>query len=646
MAEFVETTTFLTFPDADYSSVPASPAINSARQVTDISVLLNSLDEAAAESGQSVADKRATEHESKLVQARLGMASGLHAALRAKHPPTASHSLRVALGCSSWAANMEVAEETRDLLEVAALLHDIGKIGVPDKVLLKPGRLSEVEIAAMSRHAALTTEVLASCGAPQELIEIVHYSRAWYSSSGRRQERAGDDLPLASRMLSIVDAFDSMTTDQLYRPARSRERALAELFQCAGSQFDPVLVRQFQELFAQDQNLLTEKLARRWLHRLPKEGHAVPWNVVEYERRETPSDPAPSLFEKKLIDNMHDGVVFVDSQSTILLWNTGVERLTGVSGAAACGRTMLPNLMDMCNGREQRIANDDCPVAHAIATGVQWLGRVSVMGRQGRHVAADLHAIPVRSNDGAIHGATVLLHDVSSETSLEEKCQALHAQVAKDPMTQVANRAEFDRMLNNFVAAHQESNLPCSLIMSDLDHFKAINDNHGHQAGDTAIITFASLLKSMCRSGDLVARYGGEEFAILCADCTNAAAARKAESIRKALSEVKQSSLSNQAITASFGVTELQTGDTPETMLRRADRALLQAKDQGRNQVVQLGDGMMEDKTKRKWWQFQSLRSGGALVEAVLISAVPVEVAGGKNFGFIAPQKSKIVKTN
>ena len=285
-------------------------------------------------------------------------------------------------------------------------------------------------------------------------------------------------------------------------------------------------------------------------------------------------------------------------------------------------------------------------MAHAIATGVQWLGRVSIMGRQGRHVAVDLHAIPVRGSDGAMHGATVLLHDVSSETSLEEKCQALHAQVAKDPMTQVANRAEFDRMLNNFVAAHQESNLPCSLIMCDIDHFKSINDTYGHQAGDEAIITFASLLKSMCRSGDLVARYGGEEFAILCADCTNAAAARKAEAIRKALVRTsKHSCLGNKSITASFGVTELQTGDTPETMLRRADRALLQAKDQGRNQVVQLGDGMMEEKVKRSWWPFQSW-GGGALVEATLVTAVPIEVAVQKLRGFIADQNAKIIKTN
>src|SRR5436190_23946138 len=100
MSEFVETTACPTYPEAGYPPVPVAPSVNSARQVREISVLLNSLDEAAAESGQSLADKHASEHESRLVQARLGMASGLHAALRAKHAPTASHSLRVALGCS------------------------------------------------------------------------------------------------------------------------------------------------------------------------------------------------------------------------------------------------------------------------------------------------------------------------------------------------------------------------------------------------------------------------------------------------------------------------------------------------------------------------------------------------------------------
>jgi diguanylate cyclase (GGDEF)-like protein/PAS domain S-box-containing protein len=621
------------------------PADDAAWHVAEISSMLHSLDEAAAEGGQSSTRFADSVHESKLVQARLGIAGGLFAALRAKHPPTASHSLRVALGCSSWAADLELGEEAQDVLEVAALLHDVGKIGVPDSVLLKPGRLLPEEIALMERHASLSIDILTSCRAPAAVLEAVQYCRWWYGGPNGRQDRHGENLPLAARMLSIVDAFDSMTTDHVYRPARSRERALAELFEYAGTQFDPVLVRRFNELFAQDQNLLSEKLARRWLHHLSAQGDPLPWNAaVSPQRAPAAAEPSVVQFERKLIDNMRDGVVFVDGQSTIVMWNTGVERLTGVSSQAACGRTFLPELVELRNAKQQRVSNGDCPVAHAIATGVQWLGRASIMGRHGRLVAVDLHVVPVQLSDGSMHGATVLLHDVSSETSLEEKCQALHAQVAKDPLTQVANRAEFDRMLNSFVAAHQEANLPCSLIMCDIDHFKAINDTFGHQAGDEAIISFTSLLKSICRSGDLVARYGGEEFAILCADCSNAATVRKAEQIRKSLAELTHSSLGNRSITASFGVTVLQAGDTPETMLRRADRALLMAKDQGRNQVVQLGDGKMEDKAKKCWWPFQLWR-GGSLVETTLVTSVPIEVAIQKLRGFIADQNAKIIAT-
>jgi diguanylate cyclase (GGDEF)-like protein/PAS domain S-box-containing protein/putative nucleotidyltransferase with HDIG domain len=628
---------------ADEKNVPLGVQ-DTAQQASNIAALLESLDEAAAESGQSSSRSRGIVYENKLIHARLGVASGLYAALRCKHAPTASHSLRVALGCSSWADVMELDPEQRDALEVAALLHDVGKIGVPDHVLLKPGRLLPEEMELMDRHGTLTVEILSACGVPESILEIVHYARNWYDGVTSGSDRKRDEIPLVARMLSIVDAFDSMTIDHVYRPARSRERALAELFRCAGTQFDPQLVQSFSGLFARDQNLLAEKLARHWLHRLQDPSVSLPWQPTTYEVEERASASPTSLFEKKLIDNTHDGVMFVDGASKILLWNTGAERLTGVSSVAACGRKLVPSLVDMYNSRHYRIPDDECPVERAIESGVQWMGRVSIMGRQGHPVYADLHVIPVRRNDGAIQGATVLLHDVSSETSLEEKCQALHVQVAKDPMTQVANRAEFDRMLDSFVAAHQESERPCALIMADIDYFKTINDSYGHQAGDEAIITFASLLKSLCRSGDLVARYGGEEFAILCADCTNASAALKAEVLRKALAAVEHSALGNRSLTASFGVTELQPGDTPETMLRRSDRALLMAKDQGRNQVCQLGDGMTQETVKKGWWPFRPWR-GTALVEATLVTAVPMQVAIEKLRGFISDQGAKITQT-
>ncbi|MEM6655223.1 MAG: GGDEF domain-containing protein, partial [Planctomycetota bacterium] len=154
---------------------------------------------------------------------------------------------------------------------------------------------------------------------------------------------------------------------------------------------------------------------------------------------------------------------------------------------------------------------------------------------------------------------------------------------------------------------------------------------------------FAKLLKSMCRSGDLVARYGGEEFAVLCADCNNASAAARAEEIRRKLAETPHSELGNKNITASFGVTELQAGDTPETMLRRSDRALLQAKDQGRNQVVQLGDGMTEPVEKKSWWPFAKW-GGAKLLEAKLVTEVPIDITVQKLRGFIADHNAKVLK--
>jgi diguanylate cyclase (GGDEF)-like protein/putative nucleotidyltransferase with HDIG domain/PAS domain S-box-containing protein len=617
------------------------------QKVGQISHLLDSLDAAAAESGLSASNQTSSPHENKLVHARLGIASGLFAALRAKHAPTAAHSIRVALGCSSWAAVLELSEDERDALEVAALLHDIGKIGVPDKLLLKPGRLQPEEMELMARHRAIGVDILASCGVPPHVLDVVRFANAWFDGSLPGQNRRGEELPTAARMLAIVDAYDSMTTDHVYRPAKPRDRALSELFQLGGTQFDSQLVRRFCELFAQDQNLLTEKVARRWLQELPKVTAPLPWrpdrsgDIVENRRDEADTH---HLFEEKLIDNMHDGVVFVDGQSQIFLWNTGAERLTGVSGNAACGRLLVPSLLDMCRGSGSLIDDTDCPIAKTITTGVQNRQRLGVIGRNGDRVNIDLHAIPVRNEENAVLGATVLLRDASSETSLEEKCQALHAQVTLDPMTQVANRAEFDRMQALFIEAHQQTGLPCSLIMTDIDHFKNVNDTYGHQAGDEAIIALATLLKSMCRAGDLVARYGGEEFAVLCADCTNAAAVQRAESIRKKLAELTFSFLGNKNITASFGVTELQPGDTSETMLRRADRGLLQAKDQGRNQVVQLGDGMNGEEKKKGWWPFASWR-GQALIEVQLVTAVPMEVSVQKLRGFIADHEAKISKT-
>jgi diguanylate cyclase (GGDEF)-like protein/PAS domain S-box-containing protein len=606
---------------------------------------LSRLGEAATEDGLMQHAESATgkKFQKQLVKARLGSAAGLFTALRCKHPATASHSLRVALVCSGWGADLELTEEEQSTLEVAALLHDIGKIGVPDAILSKPNRLQPEEVAAMACSRAMAVEMLSAAGAPQLVLDTVLTANAWFDGSNGELPLVGEQIPLAARMLAIADAFDSMTTDHVYRRARSRERAIAELFHCAARQFDPKLVQSFADLVSRDQRVLTDQVASRWLTDLSTEW-AAPGGTTSIlrpgDRRQLGSN---ALFEQKLVDTMHDGVVFVDNQRQVFLWNTGAERLTGIAGSAVCGRTFEPGLLQMSSARGSLITDADCPIAKSLRIGMQVLERVGVLGRSGRHVTIDLHVVPVHDDSGKLCGATLLMHDASSETSLEERCQALHSQMTKDPMTQVANRAEFDRMLALFIEAHQETELTCSLIMSDIDHFKSINDTFGHQAGDEAIVTFATLLKSMCRSGDLVARYGGEEFAVLCADCDNATAAARADAMRKKLAETAHVELANHTVTASFGVTELQVGDTPESMLRRADRALLQAKDQGRNQVVQLGNGMPEEQPKTSWFSFRPW-TGGALVHTKLSTNVPIELAVEKLRGFISDREARILR--
>ncbi|MBA3483441.1 MAG: diguanylate cyclase [Pirellulales bacterium] len=622
-------------------------------RVAEISSLLSALEEAASDTRKPPRVvmppppvRPVDHHENRLVQVRLGLASGLFTALEHKHSPTAAHSLRVALGCSTWALYKRLDDETRDIVEVASLLHDVGKISAPDALLTKSTKLTPDEQVHLETHSEAGVHILACCCSSPRLLDAVRYAGRRFDGVGHASPVGGDDLPLEARMIAIVDAFDTMTTDASAGPIRSREAAMQELSQGAGTLFDPILVQQFIELLSHEHELLTQQVAGRWLNELGKRQGELPWAqqiVVESPRPAARTLDDRSLFEQQLIDSMHDGVIFVDEHQNIFMWSKGAERLTGVSGTAATGRQFTPSLLDMCNTAGRRVRDEACPVARALGSMAQLRQRLEILGRQGEHVAIDLHAIPVFGRDGELHGATVLLQDAQSEVTLEEKCEALHDEVTKDPMTRVANRAEFDRMLALFIEAHQQAGLPCSLIMSDIDHFKSINDTFGHQAGDEAIITVANLLKTLCRAGDLVARYGGEEFAVLCADCNMVDAAARAEQIRKKLAETPHANLNGRRLTASFGVAQLQANDTPQTLLRRSDQALLNAKEQGRNQVVQLGSIMKQPQQhKRKWWDFGLFRAE-PLIEVTLTTEVPINVAIEKLRGFVNDQDAKII---
>lgn len=578
-----------------------------------------------------------------LVQIRLGVAAALYQALKLKSPPLAAHGLRVALVVSAWSHRRGLDPELSRLAEVAALLHDVGMIGLPDRILLKPGPLDPAETLLVENARSHSATILCLACEDERLPTIVEHVGRWFDGSRGRGPAVGSEIPLPARMITLAEAFDAMTHDQVYRPAMSTERAVAELYGRAGTQFDPQLVEEFATDLVKQLGKLLPQAAARWLGQLDPAGAGLSWRL---QPAALLPQEVSALFPVSLFEQMRDGAIFVDIAGRIVGWNPAAERLTGMSASTVLGRLWSPALLGLTDERGQELSADDCPVLAALECGAQSLRRLTLRGRSGREIPIDLHVIPVPHQPAKPLGAILLMHDVSPEASLEAECHRLQARTSLDPLTQLANRAELDRLLPIFVAQHRDRGIPCSLVVCDLDHFKKINDTFGHPAGDEVIKAFAGVLKASLRPGDVAARYGGEEFVLLCANCDGATALRRAEQIRFRFAQIPHPSLGHKTATASFGVTELQPGDTPESFFRRADRALMAAKVNGRNQVVQLGSGSdwPEAGRGRPWWfaEWTKNRPATLLRERFRVDG-PMSVAVEKLQGFVSDHQAKVL---
>lgn len=174
--------------------------------------------------------------------------------------------------------------------------------------------------------------------------------------------------------------------------------------------------------------------------------------------------------------------------------------------------------------------------------------------------------------------------------SLRTNLQAAEVRGMKDPLTNVGNRRCFDDTLRKELAVAAESGEPVSLIMCDIDHFKKVNDEHGHAVGDEVLKMFAAVIQQTVRDGDTAARFGGEEFAIILPGTPQAGALALAERIRTRFEAkrltIRSSNKMLGQLTASFGVAERRNTEAGSDLIERADKKLYEAKNSGRNRVA------------------------------------------------------------
>jgi diguanylate cyclase (GGDEF)-like protein len=292
------------------------------------------------------------------------------------------------------------------------------------------------------------------------------------------------------------------------------------------------------------------------------------------------------------------GAIVLDGERRIVLWNTWMSRYSGLGLEQVLGRDFFAVCPELRSGRV------DAAIQHALYNNFpsllsQSLNKApfALFAREARiQQAVEVKPVAVQ---GAPRHCLIQVTDVSiavaREKLLREQAMVLRSQTFSDGLTGIANRRHFDVAMEKEHRRAKRGGTPLSLLMIDIDHFKAYNDHYGHQKGDQCLIQVAAALAGMLkRPCDLMARYGGEEFAMILPETDVDQAMLMAEAIRARTQELaiphERNTDSSQLITVSIGIAT-QKMDAPvdvEALIGAADRALYQAKRNGRNLIAAL----------------------------------------------------------
>jgi diguanylate cyclase (GGDEF)-like protein/putative nucleotidyltransferase with HDIG domain len=585
--------------------------------------------------GRLEAEKERVEVEKRHVEeiASLNMRTieALALAIEAKDHTTHTHLQRVRTYALEMAKELNLGPDQIEALRAAALLHDIGKLAVPEQIINKPGRLTPEEFEKMKVHPLVGAEILERVAFPYPVAPIVRSHHERWDGSGYPEGLSGEDIPIGARILAVVDCLDALASHRQYRPALPLIEAMAKVKEKSGTWFDPhvveILERRYVELERMAQ-MTEETIGTQGLSKTVKvERGLAP--ATGFERSEVTQaglenadfltsiasarQEAQTMFElsqdlgislslsetlsvlsmrlRRMIP--YDSIaVYVNRNGWLLPELVSGENFRLLSalkirvGEGLCG-WVAQNCKPIVNGNPQVEAGYTVdPAKHST------LQSALVVPLEGLNGVVGVVAMYQTARDAFTPDHLRILLAVASKVALSVenalKYQQAESSATTDYLTGLPNARSLFVHLAQEVSRCRRTKSSLAVMVCDIDGFKQINDSFGHFEGDKLLREFSTQLKEVCRGYDYVARMGGDEFVITAPGLTPEAAREKAERLNQAAIESGRHVCGRDLISLSVGMTFCpEDGFDVERLLAEADRRMYSMKQVHHSQAAE-----------------------------------------------------------
>lgn len=493
--------------------------------------------------------------------------STLALAIDAKDRTTHGHIVRVETYARAIAGELSLPEAEVDAVAAAALLHDIGKLAVPEYILRKRGPLTPEEMAKMRRHPELGAEIISNIRFAYPVADAVRYHHERYDGTGYPQGLVGRDIPLAARILAVADVFDAYTSERHHASAQPYEAAIQLLDAESGRQFDPEIVSAWKNIYSD----VVKQVVRRQQAdtEIPAAYRGIQQATSEVIFLDALSDrirAASSVSEiarevRCVIESMVDGV-------WASVWNSD-----GKDILAAEEMENVPSLLALTRLTDW-VAAHRSPLVNAHLGGSDnWVVAVVPVDHHGAVVAVIVlarRAAPF--TDDEIRMLTAVADCTAGSVNAAMLLEVARLEAVQDGLTGLSNRRAFE--------SPESGARDCpSIVMIDVNAFKAVNDNFGHEAGDHVLTLIAGHLRAAFEDARMLCRLGGDEFVV----ATAAGRDRVEKEIRRFQTAVLEDPELSAYLPFGFGLScgsahLPEDGMTVSELMRTADRRMYKEK--------------------------------------------------------------------